>query len=161
MMWFIIIIGLIGTLLLIKGGNGYFKEGQSTAHKRKGLGYMIAGAVLIMGLATWNEFVYKRSDISLQRDAERIEAVCQNVVKAFNKSQEQLLEAMDEMKMVQFPFLPKKSSKALGQCQFHIEATVEATYRGGGGTHQKTYAALVEYHDEAKYWQLLEWQWLD
>lgn len=163
MLWVVIGIALVSVALMIRGGNWYFKEDDSVEYaltKRKGLYYIIAGASLIMGLAFWNEFVYKKSQSALDRETKRIEAICTDVVKAYNKSKDAIEVTMTDMKLVQFPFLPRAASKAIGDCQFSIIATVEATYRKGG-THEKTYEALVEFDTMHETWHLRNVKWLD
>lgn len=163
MIWVVIAIALISVILMVKGGSAYFKEDDSIEYaqtKRKGLYYIIVGASLIMGLAFWNEFVYKKSQSALDREEKRITAICTDVVKAYNKSKEAVEVTMTDMKLVQFPFLPKVTSKATGNCQFSIIATVNATYRTGG-THEKTYEALVEFEPGHESWYLRDLKWLE
>lgn len=163
MLWVVIVIALVSLVLMFKGGGWYFKEDDSLEYartKRKGLYYIIAGASLIMGLAFWNEFVYKKSQSAQDRETKRIEAICTDVVKAYNKSKEDIEVTMTDMKLVQFPFLPRAASKAIGNCQFSIIATVQATYRTGG-THERTYEALVESDPTHGTWHLRDLKWLD
>ena len=164
MLWIVIAIAVISVVLMVKGGSWYFKEDSSTDYapiKRKGLYYIVVGATLIMSLAAWNEFYYKRSQTSLEREEKRLAAICTDVVKAFNRSKEPIEEVMSEqMRLVQFPFLPKASSKAVGNCEFIIFATVDATYRAGG-THEKTYEARVKFDPSQEMWHLLDVQWID
>lgn len=163
MLWIVIVIALSSIWLMIKGGGLYFRDNDSAEYapiKRKGFYYIAVGASLMLGLAFWNEFVYKRSQSALDREEKRIAAICTDVVKAFNKTKEPIEASMTEMKSVQFPFLPKASSKAIGQCQFVIQATVEATYRSGG-THKKTYEAQVEFDRAHETWHLRDIKWLD
>ena len=68
MLWLVIAIALVSIWLMIKGGGWYFKDDRSTDYaptKRKGLYYIVVGASLMMGLAFWNEFVYKKSHSAL------------------------------------------------------------------------------------------------
>lgn len=163
MLLIIIAIALIAVVLMVKGGGWYFKEDSSIEYastKRKGLYYIIIGAGLIMSLAAWNEFYYKRSQTSLEREQKRLDAICTDVVKAYNRSKEPIEATMTDMKLVQFPFLPRASSKAIGSCQFSIIATVEATYRAGG-TYEMTYEALVEFDSTQESWHLRDIRWLD
>lgn len=163
MLWVVIAIALISVILMVKGGSAYFKEDDSIEYaqtKRKGLYYITVGACLIMGLAFWNEFVYKKSQSALDREEKRIAAICTDVVKAYNKSKEAIEVTMTDMKLVQFPFLPKAASKAIGNCQFSVIATVDATYRTGG-THKKTYEALVEFDSNYETWHLRDLKWLE
>lgn len=163
MLWLVMALGVVATILMIKGGGWYFKEDPSPDYapiKRKGMYYIAIGASIVVALAFWNEFVYKKSDAVLKREEQRIAAICTDVVKAYNKSKEPIEQSLTEMKLVQFPFLPKASSTAIGGCQFSIQATVEATYRTGG-THKKTYDAVVSFDQERNTWQLLHLRWLD
>lgn len=163
MLWVVIAIAVIAVILMVKGGSWYFKEDSSIEYaptKRKGLYYIVVGASLIMSLAAWNEFYYKRSQTSLEREEKRLAAICTDVVKAYNRSKEPIEATMTDMKLVQFPFLPRAASKAIGDCQFSIIATVEATYRKGG-THPKTYEALVEFDPAQESWHLRNVKWLD
>lgn len=163
MLWVVAFIALVSVVLMFRGGSWYFKEDDSLEYartKRKGLYYIIVGASLIMGLAFWNEFVYKKSQSAQDREAKRIAAICTDVVKAFNKSKDAIEITMTDMKLVQFPFLPRAASKPLGNCRFSIIATVEATYRTGG-THEKTYDALVEFDPMYETWHLRQVKWLD
>lgn len=163
MLWLVIAIALVSIGLMIKGGGWYFKDDRSTDYastKRKGLYYIVVGASLMMGLAFWNEFVYKKSHSALEREEKRIATICTDVVKAYNKSKDDIELTMTDMKLVQFPFLPKASSKAIGECQFAIQATVDATLRTGG-TYPKTYDARVEFDRSTETWHLRELNWLD
>lgn len=163
MLWVVIAIALVSVILMLKGGHWYFREDDSIEYastKRRGLYYIIAGASLIMGLAFWNEFVYKKSQSAQDREAKRIATICTDVVKAYNKSKDAIEFTMTDMKLVQFPFLPRAASKAIGNCQFSIIATVDATYRTGG-THEKTYDALVEFDPTHETWHLRHVKWLD
>lgn len=163
MLWLVIAIAVISIVLMIKGGGWYFKEDSSAEYapiKRKGFYYIAVGAALLMGLAFWNEFVYKKSHSALEKEEKRIAAICTDVVKAYNKSKEGVELSLTEMKLVQFPFLPKASSKAVGNCQFVIQATVDATHRTGG-TQPKTYEALVEFKPATESWHLNQINWLD
>lgn len=163
MLWFVIALAVFAVVLMIKGGGWYFKEDSSAEYapiKRKGLYLIVVGAALIMSLAFWNEFVYKKSSSAQEREQKRITALCTDVVKAYNKSKEVVEFSRDDMKLIQFPFLPRASSKALGQCQFSIIATVEATHRKGG-TEPKTYEATVQADPLEKTWTVLEVRWLD
>ena len=163
MLWVVIAIALVSVALMLRGGNWYFREDDSIEYaptKRKGLYCIIVGASLIMGLAFWNEFVYKKSQSAQDRETKRIAAICTDVVKAYNKSKDAIEVTMTDMKLVQFPFLPKAKSKPLGNCQFSIIATVEATYRTGG-THKKTYDALVEFDSKHERWHLRDLKWLE
>lgn len=164
MLWVVIAIAVIAVILMVKGGSWYFKVDSSIEYaptKRKGLYYIVVGASLIMSLAAWNEFYYKRSQSSLERNEKRLAAICTDVVKAYNRSKESI-EAitLNDMKLVQFPFLPRAASKAIGDCQFSIIATVNATYRTGG-TQEKIYEALVEFDTAQETWHLRNIKWLD
>lgn len=163
MLWFVIALAVVAVILMIKGGGWYFREDTSAeyaATKRKGLYFIVVGAGLIMSLAFWNEFIYKKSSSALEREQKRITTLCTDVVKAYNKSKEAVEFSRDDMKLIQFPFLPKASSKALGNCTFSIVATVDATHRKGG-TEPKTYEATVQADPIAKTWSVLEVRWLD
>lgn len=163
MLWVVIAIAAISVILMVRGGGWYFKEDNSIEYaptKRKGFYYIVVGASLIMSLAAWNEFYYKRSQTSLEREEKRLAAICTDVVKAYNRSKEPIEATMTDMKLVQFPFLPRAASKAIGNCQFSIIATVDATYRTGG-THEKTYEALVEFDPTQESWHLRDIKWLD
>lgn len=162
MLWVVIAVAVVAVGLMMKGGHWYFKEDQSIDYaptKRRGLYFILVGASLIMGLAFWNEFFYKRSQSALEREQNRIALICTDVVKAYNKSKEAVEFTMTDMKLVQFPFLPRAVSKAVGNCQFSIVATVEATYRTGG-TNEKTYEALVEFVPTTESWHLRNLKWL-
>lgn len=163
MLWLVIAIALLAVVLMIKGGGWYFREDNSAEYaptKRKGAYFIGIGAVLLLSLAFWNEFVYKKSQSAHDREEKRIAAICTDVVKAFNKTKEEVEASLTDMKLVQFPFLPKTSSKALGQCQFSIVATVEASHRTDG-THSKTYNALVEFDPQQETWHVRQVEWLD
>ncbi|MEZ2720820.1 hypothetical protein ACBP46_05255 [Paenalcaligenes hominis] len=163
MWWLVIAIVLIAVVLMVKGGSWYFREDNSVEYapiKRKGAYFIGVGAILLLSLAFWNEFVYKKSQSAQQREEKRIAAICTDVVKAFNKTKEDVEASLTDMKLVQFPFLPKTSSKALGQCQFSIVATVEASHRTDG-THSKTYNALVEFEPQQETWYVRQVEWLD
>ena len=163
MLWLVIAIALVAVVLMVKGGGWYFREDNSAEYapiKRKGAYFIAVGAIFLLSLAFWNEFVYKKSQTALEREEKRIAAICTDVVKAFNKTKEDIEASLPDMKLVQFPFLPKTSSKALGQCQFSIVATVEASHRTDG-THSKTYNALVEYDPQQEIWHVRQVEWLD
>lgn len=163
MWWLVIAIALVAVVLMVKGGSWYFREDNSVEYapiKRKGAYFIGVGAILLLSLAFWNEFVYKKSQSAQQREEKRIAAICTDVVKAFNKTKEDVEASLTDMKLVQFPFLPKTSSKALGQCQFSIVATVEASHRTDG-THSKTYNALVEFEPQQETWHVRQVEWLD
>lgn len=163
MLWLIIAIALVAVVLLVKGGTWYFREDESAAYapiKRKGAYFIAAGGVLLLGLAFWNEFVYKKSQTALEREERRIAAICTDVVKAFNKSQAGVEASLSDMKLVQFPFLPKTASKAIGDCQFVIVATVEASHRTDG-TFSKTYEALIEFDPMYENWHVRQVDWLN
>lgn len=163
MFWLVIAVALLAIILMIKGGGWYFHENHSAeyaATKRKGAYFIAAGALLLLSLAFWNEFVYKRSQSAQEREEKRIAAICTDVVKAFNKSRDKVEASLPDMKLVQFPFLPKTASKAIGNCQFSIVATVEASHRTDG-THSKTYQALVEFDRDHETWHVLTVDWVD
>lgn len=163
MLWLVIAVAVVAVVLLVKGGTWYFREDNSPEYaptKRKGAYCIGVGAVLLLSLAFWNEFVYKKSQSAQEREEKRIAAICTDVVRAFNKTQIGVEASLPEMKLVQFPFLPKTSSKALGNCQFSIIATVEASHRTDG-THSKTYTALVEFDPQHERWLVHQVDWLD
>lgn len=163
MLWVVILFVLISLWLMIKGGGWYFTDNTSAEYapiKRKGFYFIAVGAAIMLSLAFWNEFVYKRSQSALEREEKRIAAICTDVVKAFNKTKEPIEQTMTDMKLVQFPFLPKASSKAIGQCEFQIQATVEASLRTGS-TSSKTYEAHVRFDRTNESWHVLDLKWLD